>query len=95
MARAGCVQKPRPSTRNVVVEPSVGGQVGQRQIRRDLAADHLPAAHEIGHIERGHCFDTVRFELLARNICAAAQHAPDLQRVAVALAAGRTLTWPR
>jgi Zn-dependent protease with chaperone function len=25
-------------------------------------------AHEIGHIERGHCFDTVRFELLARKI---------------------------
>jgi Zn-dependent protease with chaperone function len=24
-------------------------------------------AHEIGHIERGHCFDTVRFELLARK----------------------------
>jgi len=25
-------------------------------------------AHEIGHIERGHCFDTVRFELLARKV---------------------------
>jgi len=25
-------------------------------------------AHELGHIERGHCFDTVRFELLARKI---------------------------
>ncbi len=25
-------------------------------------------AHEIGHIERGHCFDTVRFELLARKL---------------------------
>jgi Zn-dependent protease with chaperone function len=24
-------------------------------------------AHEIGHVERGHCFDTVRFELLARK----------------------------
>lgn len=25
-------------------------------------------AHEVGHIERGHCFDTVRFQLLARKI---------------------------
>jgi predicted Zn-dependent protease len=25
-------------------------------------------AHEIGHIERGHCFDAVRFELLARKV---------------------------
>jgi predicted Zn-dependent protease len=25
-------------------------------------------AHEIGHIERGHCFDTVRFALLARKV---------------------------
>lgn len=25
-------------------------------------------AHEIGHIERGHCFDTVRFELLAQKM---------------------------
>jgi beta-barrel assembly-enhancing protease len=25
-------------------------------------------AHELGHIERGHCFDTVRFQLLARKI---------------------------
>jgi len=25
-------------------------------------------AHEFGHIERGHCFDTVRFELLARKV---------------------------
>ena len=25
-------------------------------------------AHEIGHIERGHCFDTVRFELLAQKV---------------------------
>jgi Zn-dependent protease with chaperone function len=25
-------------------------------------------AHEIGHIERGHCFDAVRFELLAQKI---------------------------
>ena len=25
-------------------------------------------AHEMGHVERGHCFDTVRFELLARRI---------------------------
>lgn len=25
-------------------------------------------AHELGHIERGHCFDTVRFELLARKV---------------------------
>ncbi len=25
-------------------------------------------AHEIGHIERGHCFDTVRFQLLSRKI---------------------------
>jgi len=24
-------------------------------------------AHELGHIERGHCFDTVRFELLAKK----------------------------
>lgn len=28
-------------------------------------------AHEIGHVERGHCFDTVRFELLARRVGAA------------------------
>lgn len=25
-------------------------------------------AHEIGHIERGHCFDAVRFQLLSRKI---------------------------
>jgi beta-barrel assembly-enhancing protease len=25
-------------------------------------------AHEVGHIERGHCFDTVRFQLLTRKI---------------------------
>ena len=25
-------------------------------------------AHELGHIERGHCFDAVRFELLARKV---------------------------
>jgi len=25
-------------------------------------------AHELGHIERGHCFDTVRFQLLTRKI---------------------------
>jgi Zn-dependent protease with chaperone function len=25
-------------------------------------------AHEMGHIERGHCFDTVRFELLTRKV---------------------------
>ncbi|HEX9208433.1 MAG TPA: M48 family metallopeptidase [Steroidobacteraceae bacterium] len=25
-------------------------------------------AHELGHIERGHCFDTVRFELLTRKV---------------------------
>ena len=25
-------------------------------------------AHELGHIERGHCFDAVRFQLLARKI---------------------------
>ena len=25
-------------------------------------------AHEMGHIERGHCFDAVRFELLARKV---------------------------
>lgn len=25
-------------------------------------------AHEFGHIERGHCFDTVRFQLLSRKI---------------------------
>jgi len=25
-------------------------------------------AHEFGHIERGHCFDAVRFELLARKV---------------------------
>ncbi len=25
-------------------------------------------AHELGHIERGHCFDTVRFQLLARKL---------------------------
>ncbi len=25
-------------------------------------------AHEFGHIERGHCFDTVRFQLLARKV---------------------------
>ncbi|NJD31165.1 MAG: peptidase M48 [Gammaproteobacteria bacterium] len=25
-------------------------------------------AHEMGHVERGHCFDTVRFELAARKI---------------------------
>lgn len=25
-------------------------------------------AHELGHIERGHCFDAVRFELLSRKI---------------------------
>jgi len=25
-------------------------------------------AHEVGHIERGHCFDAVRFELLARKV---------------------------
>jgi len=25
-------------------------------------------AHEMGHIERGHCFDAVRFELLARKL---------------------------
>lgn len=25
-------------------------------------------AHEIGHIERGHCFDVVRFQLLSRKI---------------------------
>jgi len=25
-------------------------------------------AHELGHVERGHCFDTVRFELLARKV---------------------------
>lgn len=25
-------------------------------------------AHEIGHVERGHCFDTVRFQLLSRKI---------------------------
>jgi beta-barrel assembly-enhancing protease len=25
-------------------------------------------AHEVGHIERGHCFDTIRFQLLTRKI---------------------------
>jgi beta-barrel assembly-enhancing protease len=25
-------------------------------------------AHELGHIERGHCFDAVRFQLLARRV---------------------------
>jgi len=25
-------------------------------------------AHELGHIERGHCFDVVKYELLARKI---------------------------
>jgi predicted Zn-dependent protease len=25
-------------------------------------------AHELGHIERGHCFDKVRFELVARKV---------------------------
>lgn len=28
-------------------------------------------AHEMGHIERGHCFDAVRFQLLARKVGAA------------------------
>ena len=25
-------------------------------------------AHEVGHVERGHCFDTVRFQLLTQKI---------------------------
>lgn len=28
-------------------------------------------AHEMGHVERGHCFDAVRFELLGRKVRAA------------------------
>jgi Zn-dependent protease with chaperone function len=64
--RAYVVDYPTP---NAMALP--GGVV---LVTRDLLATlHSEAelvavlAHEIGHIERGHCFDTVRFELLARK----------------------------
>ncbi len=40
------------------------GMCGILSTESELAA---VLAHEMGHIERGHCFDAVRFELLARK----------------------------
>lgn len=65
--RAYVVDDPEP---NAMALP--GGAVlvtsdllGTLQSEAELVA---VLAHEIGHIERGHCFDAVRFELLARKI---------------------------
>ena len=70
--------KPFPSRAYVVDYPVPNAMAlpgGVVLVTRDLlttlrSESELAAvlAHEIGHIERGHCFDTVRFELLARKV---------------------------
>lgn len=70
--------KPFPYRAYVVDHPAPNAMAlpgGVVLVTRDLLATlgseaELVAvlAHEIGHIERGHCFDAVRFELLARKV---------------------------